>query len=149
MADFHALRAGDWAESVDALILGASVHMERHPPELLRWVREHREALAGLPCAFYSVSLSAAGPLPRTIARAQEYVDEFLHKADWQPLSSVSLAGALQYSKYGLLKRWMMQLIVRMAGNRDLDPRQDYEYTDWGAVERFLEDFLQRLGRAG
>lgn len=144
VADFHALHGEGWGASIDALILGASVHMEKHPAELQRWVRDNHAQLEALPSAFFSVSLSAAGPRPRTIARAQQYLETFLNKTGWRPLSRASLAGALQYSKYGLLKRWMMQAIVRMAGNRDLDPHRDYEYTDWAAVERFLDEFLTR-----
>jgi menaquinone-dependent protoporphyrinogen oxidase len=30
-------------------------------------------------------------------------------------------------------------------GGGDTDTSRDYEYTDWGAVERFAETFAQRL----
>jgi menaquinone-dependent protoporphyrinogen oxidase len=89
------------------------------------------------------VSLSAGGPGAKPEA-AQRYLETFLHKANWRPQHTATFAGALQYSRYGFFKKLTMRLIVGMAGG-DTDPVRDYEYTDWGAVERFADDFTRHL----
>jgi menaquinone-dependent protoporphyrinogen oxidase len=50
------------------------------------------------------------------------------------------VAGAIPYSRYGLLKRWVMQYMSRQAGVKT-SPKQDYEYTDWEALRGFAVEF--------
>ena len=127
----------------DAVIIGASIHYGHHPDYLRVFIRRHRAVLASRPGAFFSVSLSAGGPGAKPEA-AQRYLETFLRQAGWRPQQTATFAGALQYSRYGFLKKLMMRLIVGVAGG-DTDPTRDYEYTDWGAVERFADDFIRRF----
>jgi menaquinone-dependent protoporphyrinogen oxidase len=127
----------------DGVIVGASIHYGRHPNYLHALIRRHRSGLAARAGAFFSVSLSAGGPGAKPEA-AQRYLETFLHKANWRPQHTATFAGALQYSRYGFFKKLTMRLIVGMAGG-DTDPARDYEYTDWGAVERFADDFTRHL----
>jgi menaquinone-dependent protoporphyrinogen oxidase len=46
--------------SYDAVILGGSVHQGQHQMSLRNFIFEHLDVLSELPCAFFSVSLSAA-----------------------------------------------------------------------------------------
>jgi menaquinone-dependent protoporphyrinogen oxidase len=96
-------------------------------------LRRHRAALAARPSAFFSVSLSAK----------ERYLQRFLREVDWQPQATATFAGALQYSKYGPVKRLVMRAFVTLTG-RDTDMSRDYEYTDWDAVDRFSEAFARR-----
>lgn len=108
----------------DAVIVGASVHYGQHPA----WLAN----LDVSPTAFFSVSLGAK----------QHYATRFLRKAGWQPQLTAVFAGALQYSKYGPIKR----LVVRgfaLVGGHDTDPSRDYEYTDWQAVDSFASAFAR------
>jgi len=127
----------------DGVIIGASIHYGRHPGYLRALVRNHRGALAARPSAFFSVSLSAGGPGARPES-ARRYLDKFLRQAGWRPRQTATIAGALQYSKYGMFKTLLMRMIVGFAGG-NTDPSQDYEYTDWDAVERFAESFAQLM----
>jgi menaquinone-dependent protoporphyrinogen oxidase len=91
------------------------------------------------PNAFFSVCMSAAGPNANP-ATAWGYIDEFLARSGWQPDRLASFAGALPWSRYNPFIRFMMRIIVGMAGG-DTDTSRDYEYTDWAAVERFAAEF--------
>ena len=86
---------------------------------------------------------SAGGPGAKPQA-ARRYVDTFLRQVGWQPQQTATFGGALQYSKYGALKRLVMILFVGLAGG-DTDTSRDYEYTDWDAVDRFIHAFAQAL----
>jgi len=127
----------------DGVIVGASIHYGRHPGYLKKLVRAQRAALEARPNAFFSVSLSAGGPGAKPEA-ARRYLEKFLRQAGWRPQQSATLAGALQYSKYGAFKRALMILFVALAGG-DTDASRDYEYTDWNEVRRFADDFARRL----
>jgi len=129
----------------EGVIVGAAIHYGKHPRFLRTFVRRHREALAARPSAFYSVSLSAGGPNPKPKA-AQRYLDKFLRRTGWRPRQAVSMAGALQFSKYGPIKRRVMLIFVTLGGG-DTDTSKDYEYTDWSEVARFADAFAQRLVR--
>jgi menaquinone-dependent protoporphyrinogen oxidase len=130
----------------DAVMVGASIHYGHHPAYLRALIRRHRDALAARPCAFFSVSLSAGGPRPKPAA-AQRYLDKFLRKTGWQPQLTARFAGALKYSLYGPIKRRVMIVFVGLGGG-NTDTSQDYEYTDWDAVERFANAYAQSLKQA-
>jgi menaquinone-dependent protoporphyrinogen oxidase len=130
----------------DGVVVGASIHYGRHPSYLRMLVHNHRVALEALPSAFFSVSLSAGGPGAKPLA-AWRYVERFLRQTGWHPQLTATFAGALQFSKYGTLKRLLMVVFVGLAGG-DTDTSRDYEYTDWDAVEDFAGAFAQRLGQS-
>jgi menaquinone-dependent protoporphyrinogen oxidase len=130
----------------DGVMVGASIHYGRHPAYLRALIRRHRDVLAGRPCAFFSVSLSAGGPRPKPKA-AQRYLDKFLRQTGWQPQLTASFAGAVKYSLYGPIKRRVMIVFVGLGGG-ETDTTRDYEYTDWDAVGRFADAYAQRLTQA-
>jgi menaquinone-dependent protoporphyrinogen oxidase len=140
-----AIPAGVDLTAYDGVMLGASIHYGHHPGYLRALVRRQHAALTSRPSAFFSVSLSASGSGART-KTAQRYLETFLRQVDWHPSQTTAFAGALQYSKYGIFKKLVMRLIAHMVGN-DTDTTRDYEYTDWGAVERFAAVFAQRFER--
>ena len=130
----------------DGVIVGSSIHYGHHPRFLNALVRRFRTALTARPSAFFSVSLSAGGARAKPEA-ARRYLETFLRQVDWHPAQTATFAGALQYSKYGVFKRLLMRMIAGIAGD-DTDMTRDYEYTDWNAVDRFADEFAQRLKQA-
>jgi len=132
-------------ESYDVILVAGSVHIGRHERELVAFVKAHREALQRIPTAFVSVSLSQAGAedLRRTAeqrVRATSNVagvlDAFFRKTGWRPRWVQPFAGALLYTRYNFLIRFILKRISRQEGG-SVDTSRDHEYTDWPAVERF------------
>jgi menaquinone-dependent protoporphyrinogen oxidase len=126
-----------------AILVGASIHLGKHSPCLLKFVRRHKARLEAVPTAFFSVSLSAAGT-EKQRADAERCLNEFLQQMDWSPTIKTTFAGGLAYRKYGFLKRWIMKRIARDAGG-DTDTSKNHEYTDWQAVDGFVTEFLVQL----
>ncbi|WP_440770857.1 flavodoxin domain-containing protein [Natronorubrum sp. DTA28] len=124
----------------DGVIVGASIHAGSHQRYVTEFVREHREALTRLPSAFFSVSLTAAHTDPVEREPARELLEAFLEETDWEPDATLTVAGAIKYSEYGLVKRFVMRRIARKASG-DTDTSRDYEYTDWDEVEAFALEF--------
>jgi menaquinone-dependent protoporphyrinogen oxidase len=124
----------------DAVVVAGSVHAGRHQASLERFVRRSLAELGRLPTAFFSVSLSATGS---DLPGARKCADAFLHETGWFPSMVRLTAGALMYTRYGFLKRWLMRRIARKAGG-DTDTSRDHEYTDWAKLRADVEVFLLR-----
>lgn len=133
----------------DAVLIGSSIHVGKHHERIRDFVRANVEDLGTRPTALFQLSLSSAVDDPERRAEAADYVDTFLEETDWHPDRIGLFGGALRYSKYGFLKRLMMKRIARDATG-DVDPSQDYEYTEWAEVEAFANDFAAFVeGRLG
>ena len=134
-------------EDYSAAFLAASVHSHRHEKEMSNFVKRHIHELDRLPTAFLSVSLSEAGaedskaPQAKREAAAldaRKMMEGFLKETGWHPKEAQPVAGALMYSKYNFLMRYIMKRIARQAGG-DTDTSRDYEYTNWAAVDALVE----------
>jgi menaquinone-dependent protoporphyrinogen oxidase len=122
----------------DLVIIGSSVHQGHHPRVVSRWIKGNAEHLNRLPSGFFQVSLSSAGTGGGSAA-AQQYVDSLLRATGWHPGVTGCFAGALLYTRYGLVKRSMVRSIAQSAG-LGTDIHQDYDYTDYPAVAHFARD---------
>lgn len=126
----------------DAVVVAASVHAGKFQSAVCRWVQAHAETLNAMPCAFVSVSLGILQREPRVQAEVKAIVDLFLGGTGWNPTRTFGVAGALLYTKYWWLKRWMMRRIAAKAGG-DTDTTHDYVYTDWAALRAFAAEFVE------
>ncbi len=125
----------------DVTLVAASVHAGGYQPAVLRFVKEHAEALSSGPSAFVSVSLSAAGN-DRADRAGLEHVDQaFFARTGWHPTEVHHAAGALAYTRYNRLLRWYMKRIARARG-ASTDTSRDREFTDYDALGRFVDAFL-------
>jgi menaquinone-dependent protoporphyrinogen oxidase len=136
-----------------AAILAASVHAGRHEPEMLQFVKEHRGELEYLPTAFLSVTLSEAGSersdatpeeQAQFVADVQTVLDRFFAETGWYPERVKPVAGALLYTQYNFLIRFVMKRIAKHAGG-STDTSRDHEYTDWVALDRFIAEWVEEF----
>jgi menaquinone-dependent protoporphyrinogen oxidase len=134
-----------------AVVVCASVHLGKHEREMTRFVKRHAAELAQIPSAFLSISLSEAGaensatpPRKRALAEAnvREMIETFLAKTGWRPMLIRAVAGALAYRKYNFAVRSMMKRVALQAG-APTDTSQNHEFTDWAALDAFVDELLQ------
>lgn len=128
-----------------AIFVGAPVRMGSYLQSIVRFVQKRREALEQVPSAFFSVSLAVAhhkeGRSTDGRAETMRVVEKFIRTTGWSPRRVELIAGALAYSRYNFLIRYVMRKISEHAGG-DTDTSRDYEYTDWDAVDRFASEFV-------
>ena len=117
------------------VVVAGSLHREQHQKELVEWVCQRRDALAGVPSVFLSVSLSAAEDTAESHAATQRCIDAFCEETGWTPTRSERIAGALQYREYDVFTRQLMRLLMKRMG-RPTDASHDYDYTDWDGIDR-------------
>ena len=136
-----------WGAYARAFVI-ASVHAGHHEREMVAFVKRFKNELAKLQAPFLSLTLSQAGAeLPgnslvvRETARgdALRMVYDFTKETGWHPARILPVAGALMYSQYNFLVKWIMKRIAHKAGF-DGPASRDYEFTNWPAVDRFVAE---------
>lgn len=135
----------DVLETCDAVIVAAPVHFENYPRRIIRFVRENLALLQSKRTAFISVSGASSTPAGRN--QAEDYVTDFQDHTRWTPDQCELVAGAVRFTKYNWLIRFVMRRISKSQG-LDTDTSRDYEYTNWDEVERFARSFVASVKTA-
>jgi menaquinone-dependent protoporphyrinogen oxidase len=124
-----------------SVIVAASVHAGGYQRAVRKWVGRHVDQLNRMRTAFVSVCLGVLEHNPATDRDLARIMTDFFDRTHWHPATREIVAGALKYTHYNPLKRWVMRRIVRKTGSRDLDTTRDYEYTNWDGVAAFVSRF--------
>jgi menaquinone-dependent protoporphyrinogen oxidase len=145
------IQAGRDAPGPDAyagIVVAASLHAGGYQRSVRKWVRTHARVLNGKPTAFLSVCLAVLQKEPQVQQHLSDIISRFLTATGWQPTMTKPIAGALLYTHYNPFTRWIMKRIVRKAGG-DADTSRDFEYTDWGDLRAFADDFGRLVQHTG
>ena len=134
-------------DAYDAVIVGASLIRGRHQRAVKEFIGAHHNILNRMPSAFFSVSGSAASPDERGRADARRCAEDFLRATHWRPAMTELIGGAIAYTKYGPVLRWIMKQIAKRNGG-PTDTSCDHELTDWAQVARFASHFTLVLDQA-
>lgn len=136
------LPSGFALDDFDAALVGASIIMGRYQSYIRKFVRRHADLLNDCRSVFVSVN----GHSPESDAAwrqtARGYVDKFLEQSGWRPAHIATFAGALRFTQYGPVTKWMMKQISKRTGG-PTDTSRDYESTDWAAVDRFARQLVE------
>ncbi len=143
VVDVGSERAAQVQPFYSAVIVGGSVHMGHHAPELARFLRDNAGWLASVPLALFSVSLTAAREDPASEATTAHMIEDLLKGTGLAPARSCRIAGALRYSEYGPVKRMVVRSVAKATG-APVD--EDAEFTDWEDVRRFAVEFVSDFG---
>ena len=122
------------------VIVAASIHVGGYKKAIARWLRAHASELRDHPTAFVSVCLAVRSKRERDRDEARAIPRRFVDELGWRPTIIKVVAGALPYTKYNVLTRWIMKRIVSSQGG-DTDTSRDYEYTDWKDLRDFTDRF--------
>jgi menaquinone-dependent protoporphyrinogen oxidase len=146
LTDIAELPRGTAPSDFDGVVIGASVLGGKHQRAVRDFARRHHVMLNAMPSAFFSVTASAAGG---EAMREDVYrlLSEFRRETGWYPVLSEGVAGALAYTRYNPIIRWMMKRIAAKAGG-PTDTTRDHELTDWAQVDRFADAFERMVVRA-
>jgi len=129
-------------EAYDRVVIAGSIHGGRYQRALRRWVRTHAAALNRAHTAFLTVCLATLEKRPEVEQELRDIVEGFFDATGWRPSVSKIVAGAVPYTRYGWLKKFVMKRIVAKAGG-DTDTSRDYDYTDWEDLRQFALRFAR------
>lgn len=139
--DVRRSSAGLETAGLDVVVVGAPIHAGGYPRSVVQFVRKHLPLLKLASSAFFSVGLAVAGKVNDGREQTFPLVTQFLEKTGWCPDRVELIAGALPYTKYNFFLRFVMRRIAAKEGG-DTDTSQDYEYTDWQAVDSFARQLV-------
>jgi len=131
-------------EKFDAAIVGGPIHMGKLPKPVIRFVTTHRDWLNRVPAAFFTVCMAINSKRPGSKEQAISYGNDFLTQSGWRPRLSATFAGAVKYTQYDFITRFIMKMISKREGG-STDTTHDHEYTDWDSVAHFSEEFHAAL----
>ena len=80
----------------------------------------------------------------RATADVRHLTEMFCKQTGFPAAQVTPVAGALAYSKYGLLKRLLMRHIAKQSGG-STDTSRDHVYTDFAELDRLLDEFAAPL----
>ena len=123
---------------ISCVILGGPLYMGQFPRVLSDFIEQYRDVLQSVPSAFFSVSLTAALNDGKKKNAVHEMMEQFFDKNHWEPCRKASFAGALLYTHYGPVVRFITRWISKSAGG-DTNIHRDYVYTDWNEIPIFAE----------
>ena len=128
----------------DAAIIGGSIHINAYPRYLQTFISKHRDWLNQVPSALFTVCMAIHSKNDQEQKAARAFGPELAEKTHWQPTMMETFAGAIKYTQYGFITRWIMRYIAKKEGG-DTDTSRDHEYTDWDLVTQFSEQFLNEI----
>jgi menaquinone-dependent protoporphyrinogen oxidase len=130
--------SGDIRE-FDKIMIASSIRYGKHNEKIQDFIAAQKAELEKKKSAFFSVNLVARKPEKAT-SETNPYVNKFLTSIDWVPNQVGIFAGKLDYKKYSLSDRLLIQLIMLMTGG-PLRSGNGIEFTDWKKVDEFGELF--------
>lgn len=123
----------------DQLILGASIHAGKIEKAMATFLNTHSREIEAMPRSLFIVLMAAATKDPERRERSFAEIRRNLAKQVQLSFADVEMiAGALMYTKYNWLVKWLMKSMVRKEGG-NTDTSRDHEYTDWDQVETYAQ----------
>lgn len=121
----------------DHLVFGASIHIGRIEKEMVAFINDRAAAIRDKPRSLFIVLMAVASTdvagREASLAEVRKTVAGQLQVA----FDDVEMiAGALMYTQYGWLTKWIMKRIAKKEGG-STDTSRDHEYTDWDQVDAF------------
>lgn len=122
-------------EGFEKVVIASSIRYGRHNARITDFILHNSQALAEKKGVFVSVNLVARKP-ERATPETNPYVKKFLGSIDWVPDKVGVFAGMLDYNRYSLSDRLLIQLIMLITRG-PVRSKEPIEYTNWGEVEAF------------
>lgn len=125
-------------DGYDTVMIAASIHAGKYQSSIEHYVCDHHKILNRLKTIFIPVSLTAAADEPESWSELRAQTEDFLIATGLNPVSIEHTAGALLYTKYDFLKRFLMRMISKRSGG-DTDTSRDFIYTDWDKLKTMVK----------
>ena len=126
-------------EDYDVVVLGSPMSFDEESIVIARYIEAHREALADIPSALFTVS--ASGSLRDHDPGG--FLEQFLGALQWQPAVAAAFAGGEPFPREGLMLR-----LARGMGRQGIYQDHRAFETDWSDVERFADTIAVELAGA-
>ena len=131
----------------DGVLICAPIHIGRYPSPVAQFIIDWKAALADVPTAFISVSLAIHSDSAEERAEAEAFPAKLEQKTGFHIPKVHHAAGALKFLEYDFFKRMLMRQIASKEGG-PVDTSRDHEFTDWAALDTFVQEFSDDVALA-
>jgi menaquinone-dependent protoporphyrinogen oxidase len=124
-----------------AAIVCGSIHRHRHHAALMRFVKQNRDWLMGLPAAFVWASPAALLRDEQGREEQRTIAEAFYRETGWTPAITRHVAGAPRQPGHDNFGQLLMRLVAKPQDG-EADDSRHREDTDWDDLARFVGEFL-------
>lgn len=139
--DKHALSL----DTFDYLVFGASIYIGNIEKDMTVFINKNADTIASLPRSFFLVAMAAAtkddGRREKSLAEIRLNLSRRV-QVNFPDIEV--FAGAIKYTQYNWLVKWMMKRIARKEGG-SVDTSRDYEYTDWTQLAAYAQRLANKV----
>ena len=128
-------------EKYDLIIIGASIRYGKHKPEIYDFITKYEHFLNTKITAFFSVNVVVRKKDKNSINN-NPYIRKFLSLTSWRPNYLEVFAGRIIYSKYKIIDKIMILLIMWLT-NGPTDTSVTHEFTDWDKIKDFSNTLIK------
>lgn len=139
-ADVRLVKNVNDVNAYSAVVVGSAVRSSSWYPEAIEFVRKNRQALRGIPVAYFLTCLALYEDSETSRKVARSYMDPVLNAVyDVQPFDTGLFAGVLDYGKMNMMIRMVMKSKMQSKGVPEGD------FRDWNAIRLWAESLASRL----
>jgi len=125
------------------ILIGASIRYGNYHKSVYKFIEDNLRTIEQTANGFLSVSATA-----RKVGRDDPLVDRYVQKlkkrTGWNPFLVKIIAGAIDYPKYKLFDRFMIQMIMLITDG-PIDTSARFEFTNWHKVRLFSLEISNKL----
>jgi len=136
LVDIKKARGKINAKDLKGVFLGGYIHAGKYPGGLFRFIARNQQVLSSVPVHFFTACLAAKAATEEGKKTMDGYLESFRKVSGLTPATAAFFAGALPYTRYNPIVRFLMRKISESTAG-DCDTTRDFEYTDWQAVKKF------------
>ena len=127
----------DGQDRFDIVVVIAAIRYGRPLRLAEKFLKTHRDLIKRKDLVLLSVNLTARKPEKRTPA-GSVYLRKWIARHNLAPAFAASIAGKLDYQRYGIFDRFMIRLIMTMTKG-PTNPDACIEFTDWDQVKEIAD----------
>lgn len=109
------------------------------------FINKNADTIASLPRSFFLMAMAAAtkddGRREKSLAEIRLNLSRRV-QVNFPDIEV--FAGAIKYTQYNWLVKWMMKRIARKEGG-SVDTSRDYEYTDWTQLAAYAQRLANKV----
>ena len=130
--DTRLAKHADDVSPYSAVVLGSAVDRGSWLPDAIEFAQRNREALSGVPVAYFLTCLTLYEDTIESRKLAQSYMEPVLKAApEVRPVDSGFFAGVLDYRKLNVVVRMVMKVKMQAKGIPEGDFRNWNAITSW------------------
>jgi len=128
-------------KNADIIVLAAAIRYGHPLPAAEAFLKTYAHEVKNKPLVLLSINLTAR-KLGKTTPEGSVYLRKWIKRHKLSPSLAASIAGKLDYQRYGKFDRFMIRLIMKMTGG-PTDPKACVEFTDWNQVSTIAKQIAE------